>query len=156
LLACKAPPTEAVKQKLMAPKPDHTETDQTRLISLLWDEPPPPKRGPRPKLSAVHIATRAIALDDEHGLDAVSMQRVAAEFGFMTMSLYRSFLSKSDLIDFMVDLARGTPPYYDDNPQGRNKLAECAHQCLDPYRPHLWLLTAATARRRIMGPNEIG
>lgn len=139
----------------MAEKQDETGNEQNRLIALLWGEPMPPKRGPRPKLSAIHIATKAIALADAHGLEAVSMQRLAAEFDFTTMSLYRYIPSKNDLVDLMVDLAFGAPPEFDDG-DWRDQLTTWAHRCLDRYRTHLWLLGAATARRRIMGPNEIG
>src|SRR6266496_4469960 len=77
---------------------------------LLWGQRERPSRGPKPGLSLDGIVRAAIKIADAEGLDAVSMQRVAAEFGFATMSLYRYVPGKSELIDLMIDTAIGPPP----------------------------------------------
>lgn len=79
-------------------------------IAVLWREPAPPRRGPRPGLSLDQIADAAIALADAEGLDAVSMARVAESLGFTTMSLYRYVTSKDELLMLMSDRVAGHPP----------------------------------------------
>ncbi|MBT0993395.1 TetR family transcriptional regulator [Cellulomonas sp. DKR-3] len=79
-------------------------------IAVLWREPAPPRRGPRPGLSLDQIADAAIALADTEGLDAVSMARVAESLGFTTMSLYRYVTSKDELLMLMSDRVADRPP----------------------------------------------
>ena len=129
--------------------------NRRRGISLLWEEPTAPSRGPRPSLTPQRIARAAIEIADTDGLEAVSMQAVAAEFGFTTMSLYRYMPGKTELIALMTDLSLGTPPALDDIGDWRARLTVWARHSLDRYRRHPWLLTAASARRRIMGPHEL-
>jgi AcrR family transcriptional regulator len=70
-------------------------------LELLWDRRPPGRRGPKPALSIEAIVDAAVRLADAHGLEAVSMARVADELGFTTMSLYRYLSSKDDLLQLM-------------------------------------------------------
>ena len=76
---------------------------QTRSVELLWGQPERPNRGPKPGLSVERIVRVAIEIADAEGLPAVSMQRVASEFGFTTMSLYRYVPGKNELIDLMIE-----------------------------------------------------
>lgn len=84
--------------------------DTERTLELLWGTGRRPRRGPKPALSADKVAEVAIGIADAEGLDAVSMQRVAAALGYSTMSLYRYFPAKEQLIEVMVDHAIGAPP----------------------------------------------
>jgi AcrR family transcriptional regulator len=63
-------------------------------------------------LTAAGIVEAAIALADEHGIDAVSMRRVAQELGVDPMSLYRHVGAKEGLLEKMTDavVARIAPP----------------------------------------------
>lgn len=84
------------------------------------------------------------------------MERVAREVHVTTMALYRYFPNKEQLIEAMIDLAGGPAPQLDGPPgEWRSRLAEWTHRCASIYREHSWFLQAATARRRIMGPNEL-
>ena len=67
---------------------------------LIWTRPPTEKRE-RPTREAIVAA--AIGLADTHGLDAVSVRRVAAALQTRPMDLYRYFARKDELIDLMVD-----------------------------------------------------
>jgi AcrR family transcriptional regulator len=40
---------------------------------------------------------------DEHGLESLSMRRLAERFGVGTMSLYRYVPGRAELLDLMVD-----------------------------------------------------
>jgi AcrR family transcriptional regulator len=129
--------------------------DQSRSVELLWGEPERPSRGPKPGLSVDGIVRAAIAIADTDGLAAVSMQRVASEFGFTTMSLYRYVPGKSELIDLMIDAAVGEPPDLSAIPGGwRPKLAEWARLTWRCFLAHPWFLPAAM--NRMMGPNQVG
>jgi AcrR family transcriptional regulator len=122
---------------------------------LLWGSPEQPTRGPKPGLSVERIVQAAIKIADAEGIQAVSMQRVAAEFGFTTMSLYRYVPGKHELIDLMLDTAVGEPPDLGSVPGGwRPRLREWAHRTAAVFQRHPWFL--ATATGRTMGPNQLG
>ena len=59
-------------------------------------------------LDAIVAAT--VELADANGIEAVSMQRVAARVGVTTMALYRYVATKDDLVFLAVDAAAGEPP----------------------------------------------
>ncbi len=64
-----------------------------------------PATAPRTPLTRGRVLRAAVALADEHGVDALSMRKLAREVGFEVMSLYNHVASKDDLLDGMVDLA---------------------------------------------------
>lgn len=66
------------------------------------------KRGaPRAPLTRERILSAAISLADEHGLDALSMRKVAQELGVEAMSLYNQVANKDDLLDGIADIIVG-------------------------------------------------
>ncbi|HET9173644.1 MAG TPA: TetR/AcrR family transcriptional regulator [Actinospica sp.] len=74
--------------------------------------PPPPwsresgarkARADKPSLSREAIVAAAIRVVDEEGYDAVSMRRVAQEFGTGAASLYAYVANKDELMDLIVD-----------------------------------------------------
>lgn len=79
-------------------------------LRRLWEEPAPPRRGPKPTLDLDRITAAAIELADAEGLDALSMARVASSLGYSSMALYRYVDSKDDLFVLMADAAAGPPP----------------------------------------------
>ncbi|MGN8025176.1 TetR/AcrR family transcriptional regulator [Microbacterium sp. 22242] len=89
----------------MAPADD---TDQ-RGSGVLWTAPPRGRRGPKPRHSLDGIADAAIAIADAEGLEAVTMQRVAASLGTTKMALYRYLPARADLDAVMLDQALGAP-----------------------------------------------
>lgn len=58
---------------------------------------------PRTPLSRPVVLTRAVALADADGVEAVSMRRLAEELGVVPMALYKHVADKEDLVDGMVD-----------------------------------------------------
>lgn len=121
--------------------------DRSRTLQLLWGEGDRPTRGPKPALSVDKIVRAAIDLADAEGIDAVSMQRVAAAVGKTTMSLYRYVSSKDQLVELMVDYAAEDEP---PPPEGQGWRAEVAAWVRAVYEFHLrhpWLL-----RIRMSGP----
>ena len=79
--------------------------------------PPPPwareqtgrrsGRADRPTLSREAIVEAALRIIDEEGFEAVSMRRVAQEFGTGAASLYAYVASKDELLDLVVDHVMG-------------------------------------------------
>ena len=69
----------------------------------------------RAPLTRERVLQTAIALADEHGLEAFSMRKLAGELGVAAMSLYYHVPNKVQLIDGMIDLVFGEiePPSLD-------------------------------------------
>jgi AcrR family transcriptional regulator len=96
-------------------------------------------------LTKERIVSAAIELADDHGLDAVSMRRVADRLGAGTMSLYRHITDKNELLAAMVDHVTGRYAYPD--PSGlhwRQRMHALAATDRRMYLEHPWML-AATA-----------
>jgi AcrR family transcriptional regulator len=64
-------------------------------------------RADKPQLSREAIVEAAIRILDAEGLDAVSMRRVAQEFGTGAASLYAYIANKDELLDLVVDWVMG-------------------------------------------------
>jgi AcrR family transcriptional regulator len=60
----------------------------------------------RPVLTHALIAEAALRVADAHGLEAVSMRRLAAELGVSSMTCYRYVSGKDDIIELMLDTVR--------------------------------------------------
>ncbi len=64
-------------------------------------------RADKPQLSREAIVEAAIRIVDAEGLDAVSMRRVAQEFGTGAASLYAYVANKDELLELLVDWVMG-------------------------------------------------
>ena len=62
---------------------------------------------PRVPLSRERVLHAAVALADEHGVEAISMRRIAGELGVVPMALYKHVSSKDELLDGMIDVVVG-------------------------------------------------
>ncbi|WP_159942497.1 MULTISPECIES: TetR/AcrR family transcriptional regulator [unclassified Nocardiopsis] len=116
-----------------------------RETELLWGvRRPAPRRGPKPKLSREAVVAAAVALADAEGLEAVSMQRVAKELGFTTMSLYRHVDSKEDLLALMGDaVLDAEPPEPSRDRDWRAGVEAWVRGVLALYRNHPWAVYLA-------------
>ncbi|MEU6479334.1 TetR/AcrR family transcriptional regulator [Streptomyces sp. NPDC047017] len=125
-------------------------------IALLWGEQDQPTRGPKPSLTPRRIAEAAVALADAEGLDAVSMNKVAGEFGVSAMALYRYVPGKAELVDLMVEAVLAERPDLSAvGPGWRPRLKEWARRSWAVYQRHPWLLAATAMRRQVMGPAQL-
>jgi AcrR family transcriptional regulator len=116
---------------------------------LIWTRPPAEKRE-RPTREAI-VATAA-GLADTHGLDAVSIRKVAAALKTRPMDLYRYFDRKDELIDLMVDEA-AAGAVLDELPHDwRDALSAIARALRAVCLAHPWMVTAA-GRQALLGPN---
>lgn len=67
------------------------------------DTLPAESRGRRAELSREHILDVALDLIDREGLGALNMRDLGTLLGASTMSVYRHFRNKADLLDALVD-----------------------------------------------------
>src|ERR1017187_8310789 len=116
---------------------------------LIWTRPPKQQRE-RPTREAIVAAATGLA--DTHGLDAVSIRRVAAALNTRPMDLYRHFTRKDELIDLMVDeVIAGA--VLDEIPRDwRDALAAIARALRAVCLAHPWMVTAA-GQQALLGPN---
>ena len=123
---------------------------EDRSLDLLWARRGR-RPGPAPGLTLDRIARAGIELADAHGLEAVSMRRVAAALDVAPMALYRYVPGKAELLDVMVDavLAEPAPPAEGD---WRARVERLAHATRDLHRRHPWLHSVA---RPPLGPNAV-
>ncbi len=72
------------------------------------------------------------------------------------MALYRYFPAKADLIRLMIDsTGEPDPSFRNSSLPWHKRLKLWAHSCLTIYRKHPWFLEATSARRSLVGPNEL-
>ena len=124
------------------------------LVTLLWEPPAQPKRGPRPTLTLEVIARAGIEAADADGLAAVTMQRVAESLGVTKMALYRYVSGKAQLLAVTIEAAVGDPPVLA-GAGWRARIEEWAGLLRENWLRHPWL-PRATVGDRVMGPREVG
>jgi AcrR family transcriptional regulator len=73
--------------------------------TVIWMRPEHAEAGRPAERSRAQVTAAAIAVADQHGLDSVTMRRVAAELGTGAASLYRYVATRDDLLDLMADSA---------------------------------------------------
>lgn len=112
---------------------------------------------PGRQLSRERVIRTAIALADEEGLAALSMRRIATEFGTSTMALYRHVPSKGELVRLMSEAVFGSGPPPGPRPTGWRPLLEREARWLwKQYEQHPWLARAmAGITRPMASPNAM-
>jgi AcrR family transcriptional regulator len=105
----------------------------------------------RAALTRERVLRAAVALADDHGIDAVTMRGLAAGLGVEAMSLYNHVDNKDDLLDGMVEVVAeeiDEPPTGSDWRAALRHRAMAAHQALlrHPWASALW------ASRMNVGP----
>ena len=127
----------------------------TRTVNLLWGtDSPRGTRGPRPGLNVEKITLAALAIADAEGISALSMQRVASDLGYTTMSIYNYVPSKDQLIELMMDAATPPPPAAEDSDDWREALERWVRATWGLYQAHPWVLKVPTSNPPL-GPNQL-
>ncbi|WP_410657259.1 TetR/AcrR family transcriptional regulator [Amycolatopsis sp. lyj-112] len=137
---------------------DSKAPDLQRSLTLLWAGRSPGRRGPRPQLTVERIAHAAILIADADGLEALSMQRIATELGYSTMSLYNHIPSKDLLLEVTADIAAGKPPEFDgselEKADFRHAVRHWVGALWAGFRTHPWMLRLPLDHTPI-GPNQL-
>ena len=104
-----------------------------------------PTSDPKLALTRERILAEAVAFADEHGVDALTMRKLADRLGAGAMSLYTYVKNKDDMIEGMVDLvtAEIELPAGDDWRQAMRDSARSAH---DVLLAHSWAAHEWTSR----------
>jgi AcrR family transcriptional regulator len=124
-------------------------------VPSIWMRPERSARGPAPEHSRAEIASAAVALADAEGLAAVTMRAVAAAVGTAPASLYRYVTTRDELLELMADQVSSEFSY--DGLVHAEPVADLlalAHQALNIYRTHPWLL-AIPPTVGLPGPNAL-
>lgn len=103
---------------------------------------------PHHGLTRDRIIHAAIALADVEGLTALSMRRIATDFGVSTMALYRHVPSKGELVRLMSESVLDGEPPGPRPPGWRAQLEREARWLWGRYRRHPWLARAMSALTR--------
>jgi AcrR family transcriptional regulator len=136
------------------PTRDSKSPDLERSLTLLWAGRARGRRGPRPQLTPERIADAAIRIADAEGIEALSMQRIATDLGFSTMSLYNHVPSKDLLLEVMVDVAAGKPPELDTAAGFRDEVRQWVGALWSGFRTRPWILRVPLDHTPI-GPNQL-
>lgn len=119
-----------------------------RSQALAWEQP-------EDSPIRTQLVDTALALADQHGLEAVSVRRVAERVGRRPMSLYSHVPSKDALIALMFERISAGLLVPEPLPgDGRELLRLIATRAFDTYLAHPWMLHAF-GRRPPPGPNQL-
>lgn len=91
------------------------------------------------------IVDAGLALADSHGLDAVSMRRVAGDLGVQAMSLYNHVAGKDALLDAMLERVLDEVMLPVPGGDWEAELRRCAVSLHDAIRRHPWACALAMA-----------
>ncbi len=104
---------------------------------------PRPKRRP---LTKERVLAAAVALADDHGIEALSMRRLAKELGVEAMSLYNHVANKDEILDGIVDVITAEIEL----PEGvdwKTAIRQSTISARDVYLRHPWGSSLAMARQ---------
>ena len=100
----------------------------------------------RRPLEHEQIVDEAIRLADEHGLEAVSMRRLAASLGVQAMSLYHHLPNKDALLEAMLDAIYERMAIPDATDDWREALRIRATAMRTAFLRHPWSLALVDSR----------
>jgi AcrR family transcriptional regulator len=124
-----------------------------RRLELLWGVARPTRPGPRPGLRVEQIVRAAIAYADRHGLDGLTMRRLATELDIGPASLYTYVPGRNTLLSLMLDAIAGYSVLPHTLPGGwRERLEGWAREDWALFHQHPWVLELVT-REHLPGPN---
>ncbi|WP_329382125.1 TetR/AcrR family transcriptional regulator C-terminal domain-containing protein [Streptomyces sp. NBC_01716] len=101
-------------------------------------------------LSRERVVRAAISIADAEGLGALSMRRVASEFGTSTMALYRHVPSKGELVRLMSEAVFAGAPAGPEPAGWRPRLSREVRWLWIQYERHPWLARAMAGLTRPM------
>jgi AcrR family transcriptional regulator len=125
----------------------------------VWERPEPQPRAAPVPLSRAKIATTAIRLADAHGLDGLSVRKIAKELGVGPMRLYDYVINRSELLDLMVDavyaqIAGAEIAGADQHPEWRATILAVVHRTRRAALDHEWFADLLGGRPHL-GPHAL-
>jgi AcrR family transcriptional regulator len=99
------------------------------------------------------IVARGVAFADEHGTDALSMRKLAAELGYEVMSLYNHVANKAEVLSLMVDAVAAEIPAPDPDVEPLVAVRTLAVETRAALVRHRW--AASLWLRQLPGPARV-
>ena len=120
----------------------------------VWERPEPQPRAAPVPLSRAKIAATAIRLADDHGLDGLSVRKIAKELGVGPMRLYDYVTNRSELLDLMVDAVYAEIAEAGPHPGWRATVLATFHRTRRAALDHEWFADLLGARPHL-GPHAM-
>jgi len=105
-------------------------------------------------LSREKIADTAIRLADAHGLDGLSVRKIAKELGVGPMRLYDYVINRSELLDLMVDVVYARIAEVGQHSEWRATVLAIAHATRAAALDHEWFSDLLGGRPHL-GPHAL-
>ena len=110
---------------------------------------------PRAPLSRERVLRAAVELADAHGIEAVSMRRLAQELGVEAMSLYNHVANKDEILDGLVETVAGEVDIPSDGEDWKVTLRTIALSAREVLLRHRWA-SSLWMERGTPGPARLG
>ncbi|MGQ5259880.1 TetR/AcrR family transcriptional regulator [Micromonospora sp. ZYX-F-536] len=120
----------------------------------VWERPEPQPRAAPVPLSRAKIAATAIRLADAHGLDGLSVRKIAKELGVGPMRLYDYVTNRSELLDLMVDTVYAQIAEAGQHPEWRTTVLALAQATRKAALDHEWFADLLGGRPHL-GPHAL-
>jgi AcrR family transcriptional regulator len=120
----------------------------------IWERPEPRPRAAPVPLSREKIAATAIRLADVHGLDGLSVRKIAKELGVGPMRLYDYVTSRAELLDLMVDAVYAQIAEAGQHSEWRATVLAIARTTRDAALEHEWFSDLLGGRPHL-GPHAL-
>ncbi|GAA0914123.1 TetR/AcrR family transcriptional regulator [Virgisporangium aurantiacum] len=120
----------------------------------VWERPEPQPRAAPVPLSREKIAATAIRLADAHGLDGLSIRKIAKELGVGPMRLYDYVINRSELLDLMVDVIYARIGEAGKHPEWRATVLAISHATRAAALDHEWFSDLLGGRPHL-GPHAL-
>jgi AcrR family transcriptional regulator len=120
----------------------------------VWERPEPQPRSAPVPLSRAKIAATAIQLADAHGLDGLSVRKIAKELGVGPMRLYDYVTNRSELLDLMVDAVYARIAEAGQHSEWRVTVLAIAHATRAAALDHEWFSDLHGGRPHL-GPHAL-
>jgi AcrR family transcriptional regulator len=120
----------------------------------VWERPEPQPRAAPVPLSRAKIAATATRIADAHGLDGLSLRKIAKELGVGPMRLYDYVANRSELLDLMVDSVYARIADGGQHSGWRATVLAIAHRTREAALDHEWFVDLLGARPHL-GPHAL-
>ena len=124
-----------------------------RMIRVLWADDPQVRRGPKPRLTIQQVVGAGMAIADQEGVGAMTMQRVAARLGSTKMAMYKYVPGRAELLALMLEGAL-LDPEPSTEPEWRTALAAWTREVHSRALAHPWSVELLQ-RPHVPGPHEL-